>query len=189
VQAVEDSTHAGQKSPRFLGVTRFRYSWGMVDKPSRPVAVILERVAISSPWASHKWQAAGVVPDVGGQARILLERDGLLQKVFPGFEVTLFRDEAEGYYLNVSSGDPSLFISIRFDESTGDAYPFQVSASYSEAARWMDSSEQVERVTVEGEFAAWIGEWVEANYRPEGKRERKRPNSFKGKEGRLREQG
>jgi hypothetical protein len=161
----------------------------MAGKPTRRIAVILERVAISSPWAAHKWQAAGIIPDIGGEARVLLEREGLLQKVFPGREVTLFRDEAEGYYLNMTSGDPSLFVSIRFDESTGEAYPFQVTASYNEAARWMDSSEQVERVTVEGEFAAWIGEWVEANYRPEERKERKRPNSFKGKEGRLRARG
>ena len=161
----------------------------MADKPFRPIAVVLERIAIASRWAAHKWQAVGIVDDVGGEARILIERDGLVQKVYPGFRVTLFRDEAEGYYLNMTSGEPSLFVSIRFDDASGEAYPFQVTVSYNEAARWMDSSEQVERVKVTDEFAAWIGEWVEANYRPEGKKERLRPNSFKGKEGRLRERG
>ncbi len=38
------------------------------------------------------------------------------------------------------------------------------------------------------ELAAWMGAWVEANYRPEPKKRRK-PQSFKGKEGRLREEG
>jgi hypothetical protein len=34
----------------------------------------------------------------------------------------------------------------------------------------------------------WAGEWVAANYRPEPKK-RQRPKSFRGKEGRLREEG
>jgi hypothetical protein len=100
----------------------------------------------------------------------------------------LFPDEAEGYYLNVSSGAPSVFVSVRNDEATGDLYPFQATLSYNEAARWMDGGEKVERVVVWPELAAWMGQWVEDNYRPEPKR-RQRPKSFEGKEGRLREKG
>jgi hypothetical protein len=160
----------------------------MSEKPSRRVAVIVERTPVSSPWATHQWQAVSVIPDVGGEARVLIERDGLLQKVFPGFVVTLFRDEAEGYYLNVSSGEPCAFVSVRADEEGEDPYPFQVTASYNEAARWMDGGERVDRAEVDRDFAAWVGEWVEANYRPEPK-ERIRPKSFKGREGRLRDRG
>ena len=79
-------------------------------------------------------------------------------------------------------------MSLRFDEATGEAYAFQVTLSYNEAARWMDGGERVERVPVDVALADWLGEWVEANYRPE-KKERQRPKSFKGKEGRLRERG
>ena len=103
-----------------------------------------------------------MIPDVGGEPRVLVERDDLLQKVFPGFMVTLHRDEAEGYYLNVSSGEPCVFVSIRADEEGEDPYPFQVTASYNEAARWMDGGERVDPAAIDREFAAWIGEWVEA---------------------------
>jgi hypothetical protein len=160
----------------------------MSEKPARSVAVILERIAVSSPWATHQWQASEVIPDVGGEPRVLLERDGVLQKVFPGFTVTIFPDEAEGYYLNMSSEAPCAFVSVRTDEEGGEPYPFQVTASYNEAARWMDGGERVEKAAVDLDFAAWLGEWVEANYRPEPK-ERIRPKSFKGREGRLRERG
>lgn len=160
----------------------------MSEKPSRSVAVVLERRPVSSRWATHQWQAVSVIPDVGGEPRVLLERDGLLQKIFPGFVVTLFRDEAEGYYLNVSSGEPCAFVSVRTDEEAADPYPFQVTASYNEAARWMDGGERVDKVGIDLEFAAWVGEWVQAHYRPEPK-ERIRPKSFKGREGRLRERG
>ena len=171
-----------------MGPRRFRYSRGMSEKPARRVAVILEKTPVSSPWATHQWQAANLIPDVGGEPRVLMERDGVLQKVFPGFTVTLFPDEAEGYYLNMSSGEPCAFVSVRTDEGAEEPYPFQVTASYNEAARWMDGGERVDKVAVDLEFAAWIGEWVEANYRPEPK-ERIRPKSFKGREGRLRERG
>jgi hypothetical protein len=160
----------------------------MSEKPTRRVAVILERTPVASRWVTHQWQAANAIPDVGGEPRVILERDGLLQKVFPGFDVTLHRDEAEGYYLNMSSGEPCVFVSVRTDEGEADPYPFQVTASYNEAARWMDGGERVDIVAIDLEFAAWIGEWVEANYRPEAK-ERIRARSFKGREGRLRERG
>ena len=164
------------------------YSRAMSEKPVRRVSVVLERTPVASRWATHQWQAASVIPDVGGEPRVLMERDGVLQKVFPGFEVTLFRDEAEGYYLNMSSDAPCAFVSVRADEAGDDPYPFQVTVSYNEAARWMDGGERVDKAAIELEFAAWIGQWVEENYRPEPK-ERIRARSFKGKEGRLRERG
>ena len=160
----------------------------MIERPTRKIAVILERVSVQSRWEDHKWQLAGVVPDVGGEPRDIVMHEELLQRIFPGFEVTLFNDEAEGYYLNADSGDPSVFISVRSDEATGEPYPFQATLSYNEAARRMDGGERVERVSIWPELAAWLGEWVEANYRPEPK-QRQRPKSFKGKEGRLRERG
>src|SRR5690606_12317081 len=103
-------------------------------------------------------------------------------------KVTLFPEEAEGYFLNASSEEPSVFVSLRTDEATGDVYPFQATLSYNEAARWMDGGERVERVPAWAELTAWLATWVEANYRPEP-RKRRRPRSFVGKEGRLREEG
>ena len=152
------------------------------------MAVILEREAVESRWESHRWQLLGVVPDTGGETRDILQDQKHLQRLFPGIPVTLYRDEAEGYFLNVSSETPSVFVCLRIDEASGEPYPFEATLSYNEAARWMDSSARVERVPVWPAMAAWIAEWVEANYRPEPKKRRK-PRSFEGKEGVLRERG
>ena len=159
----------------------------MLDRPTQKIAIILEREAVESRWETHRWQVLGVVPDVGGESRTILDTPQSLRRLFPGFDVTLFRDEAEGYYLNASSDTPSVFISVRMDEA-GDMYPFQATLSYNEAARWMDGGEKVERTVVWPELAAWMGQWVEDNYRPEPKK-RQRPKSFEGKEGRLRKAG
>jgi len=160
----------------------------MRDRPTRKLSAILQREEVESRWESQNWQLLGVVPDVGGEVRTTVKDERTLQRLFPGFVVTLFDDEAEGYYLNVSSAEPSVFISIRRDEESSDPYPFQATLSYNEAARWMDGGEKVDRVPAWPELAAWMGEWVEANYRPEPKK-RQRPKSFEGKEGRLREKG
>jgi len=160
----------------------------MSKYPTQKLAVILQREAVESRWESHRWQLLDVIPDVGGTPRTILDSGKLLRRLFPGFEVTLFPDEAEGYFLNASSEEPSVFVSIRHDEGADDLYPFQATLSYNEAARWMDGGEKVERTRAWPDLARWMGEWVEANYRPEPKK-RRRPNSFEGKEGVLREKG
>ena len=160
----------------------------MSRHPTRKVAVILERQAVESRWATHHWSLVGVVPDEAGEARTLAEDESTLRRIYPGLEVTLFPGEAEGYFLNVDSGVPSVFVSLRIDEASGDPYPFQATLSYNEAARWMDSSERVERAVAWPELARWLDEWVRSNYRPEPKKP-SRPRSFVGKEGRLRKEG
>jgi hypothetical protein len=149
------------------------------------VAVILERLPVASPWATHRWDLLAILPDAGGEPRTLVDDGRILQRLFPGFELALHRDEAEGYYLNASSEAPSVFVSLRTDEGAAEPYPFQATLSYNEAARWMDGGERVERSAAYPELAAWLGEWVAANYRPEPKQRRK-PRSFEGKGG-LRE--
>jgi len=160
----------------------------MPERPTQRIAIVLQREVSNSRWEDFRWDLLGVVPDVGGEARTIAADESCLQRLFPGFELVLFRDEAEGYYLNASSEVPSVFVSLRRDEASGDPYPFQATVSYNEAARWMDANERVERVPAWPELATWMGTWVEENYRPEPKK-RQRPRSFEGKEGRLRKEG
>jgi hypothetical protein len=160
----------------------------MPERPTRKLSVILQREVAESRWETHRWTLHGVIPDVGGETRTIVEDGHVMQRLHPGFDAILFRDEAEGYFLNVSSESPSAFVCLRIDEATGEPYPFQVTLSYNEAARWMDSAERVERAVVWPELAAWMGQWVEENYRPEPKKRRK-PRSFEGKEGVLRKEG
>jgi hypothetical protein len=160
----------------------------MPNYPTQKIAVIVEREAVESRWETHRWNLVGVVPDVGGEARVIRETPSSLRRLHPGLDVVLYPEEAEGYFLNISSEAPSVFVSLRTDEATGDVYPFQATLSYNEAARWMDGGEKVDRVPTWPELAAWMGQWVEENYRPEPKKRRK-PRSFEGKEGVLRKEG
>src|SRR5688500_7120370 len=101
----------------------------MSDRPMQRMAVILEREAVESRWESHRWQLLGVVPDTGGETRDILQDEKHLQRLFPGIPVTLYRDEAEGYFLNVSSETPSVFVCLRIDEASGEPYPFEATLS------------------------------------------------------------
>jgi hypothetical protein len=152
------------------------------------LSVVLQREAVQDRWEDHRWTLHGVVPDVGGEVRTILQAGSLTHRLHPGCEVTLYRDEAEGYYLNVSSEAPSVFVTLRIDEVTGEPYPFAATLSYNEAARWMDSAERVERAVAWPELATWLSEYTAENYRPEPKKRRK-PRSFEGKEGVLRREG
>jgi Protein of unknown function (DUF3305) len=143
------------------------------------VAVVMERRALANRWQSETWQPVAVVPDEPDAAtpRVVLEDGGRVQWLHPGFEIVLHRDEAEGYYLNLTAPEPYMFVMWRMDD--GQAVPKLVTPSYHEAARLMDGGAQVDGVPLPAEIAAWLAEYVDANYRPEPKK-RARPPSFKG---------
>ncbi len=144
--------------------------------PSIRVAVVMERRALDNPWQSEEWQAVAVIPDSGNDGpRLVAEDSGRARWLHPGFDVTLRQDEAEGYFLNVSTGEPRFFVMWQMD---GDrAIPHTVSASYNEASTWMDAGDDVDPVMMPPELVRWLGDYVRDNYRPEPKK-RIRPRSF-----------
>jgi hypothetical protein len=128
-----------------------------------------------------------VVPDEGGfgEASRLLRDDGkTAQFLHPGLPVTLFVDEAEGYYLNLSSGAPVWFVMWRLaDDDPSQARPEVVTLSYNEAGRLLDAQEQVDNVPLPPPLVAWLGEFTAMHYKPEAKK-RRRPASFQRPEDR-----
>ena len=131
------------------------------------LAVIMERTALASPWQPYRWEAKGVVRDIfepAADGRMMLRDEQLLQMLYPGFELKLQRDEAEGYYLNLTSPAPKVFVLWGL---VGEyARPQFVTVSYNEGARWMDSAEHVDGVPLPMELQSWLGAYVNENYRP-----------------------
>jgi hypothetical protein len=147
--------------------------------PVLSIAVIMERRALANRWQAQSWEAIGIVPDPGDAAppRLLMQDAACAQWLHGGFELKLYRDEAENYYLNLSAAQPCVFIAWRMEEEM--ALPKFVTVSYGEAARLMDASEQVDSVVMPRDMCDWLGEFVNQHYKPEPKR-RSRPPSFKG---------
>jgi hypothetical protein len=154
---------------------------------SCPVAVIMERIVLANRWITEKWEAKGVVRDVappGSAEQFIVREEKLTQVLFPGHMIRLQRDEAEGYYLNITSPQPKVFVLWRLHDEV--ARPEFITVSYNEGTRWADSGENVDGVPVPAELLPWIGEFVDQNYKPEpAKKKRYASNKDKGRMGRF----
>lgn len=169
-------------------------------------AVVMRKQNIDNPWISFRWAPCEVLPDFGQFANTsileskisgqFLGRDDQGESwLFTGYELHLFPDEAEGYYLNISATLPAWFVMWRLEEdieryidaqSVGlakseatIAVPHRISVSYNEAGRLLDGGESVDSVLLSTEHATWLQEFVNEHYHPEPKK-RHRPESFKG---------
>jgi hypothetical protein len=149
-----------------------------MERSTKRVAVIMQRRVLESRWQSEAWEPVGVLLDYEGEvaARVIVEDGATTQWLYPGFDIELRRDEADGYYMNVSTDQPSVFILWRMEGAL--AVPQFVTVSYAEAGRWMDAGEHVDRVAMPREMYAWVGGYVERNYKPEPKK-KQRPQSFR----------
>jgi hypothetical protein len=162
------------------------------ERPAIDVAVILRKVRTASPWQAWRWELDDVVanePAFGAAPRLLHRDDEGERWLHPGLKVELFRDEAEGYYLNLTTPAPAWFVMWRMDEEgDGDAEPIArpvlVTLSYNEGARWLDAQETVEQVPAGPEVIEWMRAFAEEHYVPEPKK-RKRPESFRRLEDRF----
>jgi len=154
----------------------------MSEPHSLNVAVLIERQHRPSAWEDWRFRLLDVMEDDGrfGTSPQVLRDDGRTrQTVYPGHRVTLHRDESEGYYLNLSSGQPVWFVMWRTaDADPAQAEPVTVTLSYNEAGRLLDAQERVDNVPLPAEVREWLEAYTAAHYRPEPKR-RARPASFR----------
>ena len=83
-----------------------------LEKPRKRVAVIMQRRVINSRWQSEVWEPVGVLADYEGEAgrRVIVEEPEATQWLYPGFDIVLQRAEAEGYFHNVSTAAPNVFV-------------------------------------------------------------------------------
>ncbi len=144
-----------------------------------PIAVVMERRRLESRWVDEAWQAVGVVPAFeppGEVLRRLVSEADCEQYLVGGFALELYRDEADNYFLNLSSPVPKVFVMWRHEE--GMARPVTVTVSYGEAARLLDSGEQVDGVAMPREIADWVGDFVNTHYKPAPRRKIRRNDPF-----------
>ncbi len=154
----------------------------MQDRPYVPLAVLIERQQQPNAWEAWRFRIAEVLLDEGGFGkgpRTLRDDGRTAQTLHPGLCATLYRDEAEGYYLNLTSGNPVWFVMWRVDdEDPSRAWPELVTLSYNEAGRLMDAQERVDTVPLPEDLCAWLQAFTDEHHRPEPK-QRRRPASFK----------
>jgi hypothetical protein len=148
------------------------------------IAVVMQRTPLANRWQPFQWKpiemsADDLLTDVGH--RCLRNDASDTRWLFGGFQIGLFPDEAEGYFLNIASPTPCWFIMWRLETYDGQeiAVPKQVTLSYNEAARLMDGGEQVDTLPASSTVIARMAAFVQEHYRPEPKKKRRKP-SFEG---------
>lgn len=170
----------------------------LTNPPHRPalqVAVVMRRERVHGPmsrWQPWRWVLADVVPQAPGfgeAPRRLYRNESEESWLHPGFTVELFKDDAEGYFLNATTRAPCWFVLWRMEEAATlaeepMARPAAVSLSYHDAGRWLDAQETVEQVRAPDEVVAWMRAFAESHYAPEPRR-RQRPQSFQGLQDRF----
>jgi Protein of unknown function (DUF3305) len=152
------------------------------------VDVLMERVPLVNRWVSEQWRPAAVVPlaesggrGVGGAPVRVTDGPAGTTWRFPAREIELHTSEAEGYYLNITSDTPMVFVMWRpaEDGSEPAALPERVTVSYNQAGRFMDAGEKVDTVPMPDAILAWMHPFVAEHYKPEPRRKVKRNDPFK----------
>lgn len=159
---------------------------GATHRPFVEVAVVMRRERIDNRWQPWRWVLADIVPHqdgFGAQPRLLLKDEREERWLHPGFKVELFADDAEGYYLNVTTQQPCFWVVWRMEEEAAlaaepVAVPQIVTLSYHDAGRWLDAQETVEQVPAPLDVVQWLQQFVDQHHVLEAKR-RQRPQSFK----------
>ena len=130
------------------------------------------------------WRLVGMVPEDAG----LEPADVAARRVLgPAVPLTLSRDEAHGYYLNLTSPEPSLFVLPRLPDVNAATVmrrlreppeSVDITVSYAEGARWMDGGMVVVRTALPEALLGWIAEFTQHHIPIEGpkKRSRYRPS-------------
>jgi len=180
----------------------------MSQLPTLSVGVLMRRERVPGPmarWQPWRWVLAGVVPGAAlsaspqgspsvasavassaATAPQCVERsDNHSLWLHTGHQVTLHRDDVEGYHLNLSTEQPCFWVMWRADpvmaeDGTEDtvAVPQIVTLSYHDAGRWLDAQETVEQVPAPDAVVQWMREFADQHMVVEPKR-RKRPESFR----------
>jgi hypothetical protein len=165
------------------------------ERPQTQVAVIMRRERVTGAlarWQDWRWTLHDVAeqrPEFGVDVRCIYDGDDAQHWLHPNFTVQLFKDDAEGYYLNATTQAPCWFVLWRMEEepsitSEPMAKPEMVSLSYHDAGRWLDAQETVEQVRAPDHIVAWMAQFAQDHFTVESKK-RKRPESFKRLEDRF----
>ena len=152
-----------------------------------PVAVLIQRLAAPNRWEDWQFKLLEVVPATNANdavGKTMLDDDGRQSRwLHSGFGVQLFADECKGYFLNLTSGQPSWFVSWRpVEQDPSQVEVTAVSVSYIEADRRMFAEEHLESVPLPPELCEWLQEFTNQHFKPESARKVRAQSFLKAEE-------
>ena len=144
-----------------------------------PVAVVLERtIDKSKTWVIPQWKCFAIVTGehiLQEDNRKLIHEDETKSRYFwGGMELRLYKDGSEGYWYNLLSETPFLFVICDGEEGASEAEPGMITANQDEATGYMESDRMVLSIPMPAEIRDIVEKYVVTHYRPEQKKKRKR---------------
>lgn len=169
----------------------------MVDTPPLlrriPVTILMQCVPLPEHrWLDERRQIIGVIPrsgaDRGAEPRTEAtespastngeghEENQTRIIRYDTFEITLYVDEADSYYLNISTTTPRCFVIMNVDEESGKSEPLMVTVSADLAASYESVDHAIEVVKMDPAFYPDVEAFVLTHHIPEKFVKRKRKN-------------
>lgn len=130
-------------------------------------------------WLTQRWSVIGATTSASLQSketRIIHQTEKETQYLLQGFIMSLYPDEAEGYYCNIRGEKPALYVVCHKHGDDEAPEPFLVTASYDEAADYLEGDEEIFSVDMPPEAYRWVETYVLEYYVPEKIKKRKRKN-------------
>jgi hypothetical protein len=149
-------------------------------KAQWPVAVSFRKRPVQSKWVDFEWEAASVVfSDADDRAVREYEVADETRWTYSGESIDLHNSEGEGYWLNLNSPAPCVFIMWRMEEGDEIPKPVVTTVSYNEAGRMLDAGDKVDNVPMPAEMLAALAEYTAVHYTPEVRKKIRRNDPFK----------
>ena len=130
------------------------------------LGIVMERHKVDNPWTSHTWRTVTVIP---GAPKFRQWQEMAHAKHWTRFfagslPLRLHRGETEGYRVNLSQAQPSVYVVLR-NVTDERPLPFLVTACPFEAEDYeVSGEERTDRVTMPREITALVGHFIEAHH-------------------------
>ena len=144
-----------------------------------PVSAVLQRKLDSeSPWGLPQWSAYAIIcENKSGAAadKVLIHDDGTyVRYLWTGMSVHLYKDGNEGYWYNLLSDKPYLFVVCDGSPNDMEIEPVFVTANQDEATGDMEAERIVLEIAMPDKMHNIVERYVVTHYVPEVKKKRKR---------------
>jgi len=144
-----------------------------------PVAVVLQRtIDPSKKWSYPNWSIAAVVAGENIQQQrekmTIHETENTFRSFHGGLLLELFKDGSEGYWYNLLSDKPYLFVICEGEQGAMEVEPVFITANQDEATGHLESDDIVLSVVMPGEIRDLLERYVVDHYQPAIKKKRKR---------------
>lgn len=144
-----------------------------------PIAVTVDRkIDKSKKWAFPSWHVFSIVTgeDITTSDQRVTEHDGgkIKRYFWSGLKLNLYKDGSEGYWYNLLSQTPYLFVICDGEVGDMEVKPRYVTANQDEANGHLESDDLVLSIAMPASIRQLLEQYVITHYRPVKKKKRKR---------------